>query len=122
MVLPLRRENGTVIAATSEPLSLSTLDDLRVLLGADIALCLAPSEMILDTVNRLHSEDMNKAEDTAQEMEEEDLSFLAAELDEPTDLLEVTDDAPIIRLVNSLLSQAIRERASDIHIEPFEKE
>ena len=65
---------------------------------------------------------MNKAEDTVQEMEEEDLSFLAAELDEPTDLLEVTDDAPIIRLVNSLLSQAIRERASDIHIEPFEKE
>jgi general secretion pathway protein E len=65
---------------------------------------------------------MNKAEETVQEMEEEALSFLAAELDEPTDLLEVTDDAPIIRLVNSLLSQAIRERASDIHIEPFEKE
>ncbi len=65
---------------------------------------------------------MNRAEDTVQEMEEEDLSFLAAELDEPTDLLEATDDAPIIRLVNSLLSQAIRERASDIHIEPFEKE
>ena len=64
---------------------------------------------------------MNKAEDTAQEMEEEDLSFLAAELEEPTDLLEATDDAPIIRLVNSLLSQAIRDRASDIHIEPYER-
>jgi general secretion pathway protein E len=122
VVLPLRRDNGAVLAATSEPLNLSTLDDLSALLGYDIALCLAPSETILDTLNRLHSEDMNKAEDTVQEMEEEDLSFLAAELDEPTDLLEVTDDAPIIRLVNSLLSQAIRERASDIHIEPFEKE
>ena len=122
LVLPLRRENGTILAATSEPLHLDTIDDLAALLGADISLCLAPSEKILDTLNRLHSEDMNKAEDTVQEMEEEDLSFLAAELDEPTDLLEVTDDAPIIRLVNSLLSQAIRERASDIHIEPFEKE
>jgi general secretion pathway protein E len=122
VVLPLRRENGAVLAATSEPLHLSTVDDLSVLFNADISLCLAPSELILDTINRLHSEDMNKAEDTAQEMEEEDLSFLAAELDEPTDLLEVTDDAPIIRLVNSLLSQAIRERSSDIHIEPFEKE
>ncbi len=121
-VLPLRKENGTVLAATSEPLNLSTIDDLSVLLGSDISLCLAPSETILDAVNRLHSEDMNKAEDTAQEMEEEDLSFLAAELEEPTDLLEATDDAPIIRLVNSLLSQAIRERASDIHIEPFEKD
>ncbi len=122
VVLPLRRENGTIVAATSEPLKLSTIDDLVVLLGGDVSLCLASSEKILDTLNRLHSEDMNKAEDTVQEMEEEDLSFLAAELDEPTDLLEVTDDAPIIRLVNSLLSQAIRERASDIHIEPFEKE
>ena len=122
VVLPLRRENGSIIAATSEPLNLSTVDDLSVLLGGEISLCLISSEKILDTLNRLHSEDMNKAEDTVQEMEGEDLSFLAAELDEPTDLLEVTDDAPIIRLVNSLLSQAIRERASDIHIEPFEKE
>lgn len=122
LVLPLRQENGAVIAATSEPLALSTVSDLGVLFGADISLCLTPSETILDAINRLYSEDMNRAEDTAQEMEEEDLSFLAAELDEPTDLLEVSDDAPIIRLVNSLLSQAIRERASDIHVEPFEKD
>jgi len=122
VVLPLRRENGTVTAATAEPLALTTVDDLRILFGADVALSLAPTDKILDTINRLYSEDMNKAEDTAQEMEEDDLSFLAAELEEPTDLLEVTDDAPIIRLVNSLLSQAIRERASDIHIEPFEKD
>ncbi|MHB8845618.1 MAG: type II secretion system ATPase GspE [Nitrospirota bacterium] len=122
VVIPLRQENGTVVAATAEPLLLSTVDDLTVLFNANISLCLAPSELILDNLNRLHSEDLNKAEDTAQEMEEEDLSFLAAELEEPTDLLEATDDAPIIRLVNSLLSQAIRERASDIHIEPFEKE
>ena len=122
MVLPLRRENGSVLAATSEPLALSTVSDLSVLFGSDISLCLTSSEKILDAVNRLFSEDMNRAEDTAQEMEEEDLSFLAAELEEPTDLLEASDDAPIIRLVNSLLSQAIRERASDIHIEPFEKD
>ncbi len=122
VALPLRRENGTVTVATSEPLLLTTVDDLRVLFGADIEICLAPSETILDLLNRMHSEGMDKAEDTAQEMEEEDLSFLAAELEEPTDLLEATDDAPIIRLVNSLLSQAIRERASDIHVEPFEKD
>jgi general secretion pathway protein E len=122
VALPLRRENGAVTVATSEPLLLTTVDDLRVLFGADIQLCLAPSEMILDLLNRMHSEGMDKAEDTAQEMEEDDLSFLAAELEEPTDLLEATDDAPIIRLVNSLLSQAIRERASDIHVEPFEKD
>ena len=122
VAIPLRKENGTIIIATSEPLMISTLDDLRILFNAEVSFRLVPAEKILDTINRLHSEDMNKAEDTAQEMEEEDLSFLAAELEGPTDLLEVTDDAPIIRLVNSLISQAIRERASDIHIEPFEKD
>lgn len=49
-----------------------------------------------------------------------DLSEVAQALSEPTDLLEHGDDAPIIRLINALLSQAIRENASDIHIEPFE--
>jgi general secretion pathway protein E len=122
VALPLRRENGAVLIATAEPLLLSTFDDLRILYDAEVSLCLAPSDLILDTLNRLHSEGLDKAEDTVQEVEEEDLSFLAAELEEPTDLLETTDDAPIIRLVNSLLSQAIRERASDIHVEPFEKE
>ena len=49
-----------------------------------------------------------------------DLAELAAELREPADLLESADDAPIIRLINGVLSEAIRENASDIHIEPFE--
>ncbi|MEM7467916.1 MAG: type II secretion system ATPase GspE [Pseudomonadota bacterium] len=49
-----------------------------------------------------------------------DLDELAAELNEPADLLESADDAPIIRLLNGLLAEAIRENASDIHIEPFE--
>lgn len=120
--LPLRRENDAVVVATSEPLDLTIPDDLSVLFGGDISLVLVPSEKIIDAVNRLHSEDMNQAKGVADEMEDEDLSFVAAELEEPADLLEATDEAPIIRLVNSLLSQAIRERASDIHIEPFEKD
>jgi general secretion pathway protein E len=50
----------------------------------------------------------------------EDLAHLAQELPEQADLLESDDDAPIIRLINALLSQAVRENASDIHVEPFE--
>jgi general secretion pathway protein E len=52
--------------------------------------------------------------------EELDLSSIAQELSEPEDLLETEDDAPIIRLINALLTQAVKEGASDIHIEPFE--
>lgn len=121
LVLPLRRENGVVVVGCSEPLELSVMDDLSLLFGSELSLRLVPSEKLIDAINLIYSEDMNQAKGVADEMEE-DLSFLAAELDEPEDLLEATDDAPIIRLVNSLLSQAIRERASDIHIEPFEKD
>jgi len=52
--------------------------------------------------------------------EEEDLFRVAQELPEPSDLLESEDDAPIIRLINAVLAQAVKENASDIHIEPFE--
>jgi len=52
----------------------------------------------------------------------EDLSSVATEFEKPKDILELTEDAPIIRLLNAILQQAVKERASDIHIEPYEKE
>ena len=56
-------------------------------------------------------------------LDEERLDLAVTELaNEPKDLLESDDEAPIIRLVNSLLLQAVKDRASDIHIEPFERE
>ena len=111
-----------MLVATPDPLNISAIDDLRILLDSNIKLCIASSNNIIDLINRLHSREMNKAEDAVDELNEEDISFLSSEIEEPEDLLDVTDDAPIIRLVNSMFSQAIRDRASDIHIEPFEKE
>jgi hypothetical protein len=55
-------------------------------------------------------------------LDEERLDLVATELEEPRDLLDADDEAPIIRLVNSLLFQAVKDRASDIHIEPFERD
>ncbi|MGZ6162699.1 MAG: type II secretion system ATPase GspE, partial [Myxococcaceae bacterium] len=65
---------------------------------------------------------VNEAEQLVGEMEAQDLQSLAHELEEPQDLLDTDDEAPIIRLVNSLLFRAAKERASDIHIEPMERE
>lgn len=121
-LLPIKRENGAVLVATPDPLNISAIDDLRILLDSNVKLCITSSNNIIDLINRLHSREMNKAEDTVEELNEDDISFLSSEIEEPEDLLDVTDDAPIIRLVNSMFSQAIRDRASDIHIEPFEKE
>jgi len=60
--------------------------------------------------------------DGLAELAGEDLSAIATELSQPQDLLDLTDEAPVIRLLNSILFQAVKERASDIHIEPYERE
>lgn len=63
----------------------------------------------------------NAAAEAAEGLEEDtDLTHLADELPEPSDLMESEDDAPIIKLINAVLTQAVREAASDIHVEPFE--
>src|SRR5439155_407376 len=64
---------------------------------------------------------VRSAADTMDAIEGERLDLVASELDEPPDLLEAGDDTPVIRLVNALLAQAVKDGASDIHIEPWER-
>lgn len=100
------------------------MDDLRLLLGKPIAPVLTSTVALLARLNRAYDDIANPA--GAEEVMEdiaanESLDQLAHELDEPQDLLDATDEAPIIRLVNSVLFQAVRQRASDIHFESFER-
>ncbi len=123
-VLPLRDEDGAILTASTDPLETVALDDLRLLLGKPIAPVLTTSVALLARLNRAYDEIANPA--GAEEVMEdiaasESLDQLAHELDEPQDLLDATDEAPIIRLVNSVLFQAVRQRASDIHFESFER-
>ena len=123
-VLPMRDENGTILTAASDPLETVAMDDLRLLLGKPIAPVLTSTVALLARLNRAYDDIANPA--GAEEVMEdiaanESLDQLAHELDEPQDLLDATDEAPIIRLVNSVLFQAVRQRASDIHFESFER-
>jgi len=123
-VLPLRHEEGSIIVATTDPLETVALDDLRLLLGKPIKPVLTTGVALLACLNRVYDEVASPA-GAEQVMEDiaasENLDQLAHELDEPQDLLDATDEAPIIRLVNSVLFQAVRQRASDIHFESFER-
>jgi general secretion pathway protein E len=121
-VLPLRRDADRVVVAMSNPLDLSAKDDLRVLLRARIAPVLAPREAVFEGINKVYDR-MHGLEGTAGEvLQDDDLGSIAHEIEESTkDILDVTDEAPIIRLVNSILGQAVKDRVSDIHIEPYEK-
>ena len=123
-VLPLRmNDEGQVRVVAANALDTAPLDDLRILFGgSDIALELASERVILTAINQVYDRGATSTDQLAEEATD-DLDALANQAShEPQDLLEATDDAPIIRLVNSLLQHAVKERASDIHIEPFEKE
>jgi general secretion pathway protein E len=123
-ILPLgRAEDGAIHVATSNPLNIGPLDDLSLIFdGAEIRLELANQRTILGAINEVYDRGPG-ATDALAEDAAEDLDFLASEIgQEPEDLLDAADDAPIIKLVNSLLQHAVKERASDIHLEPSERE
>jgi general secretion pathway protein E len=123
-VLPLGWvSEGVLRVAVADPLDLAPIDDLHLLFdGAEIELVLARAQVILNAINLVYDRSVTSTDQLAEEAND-DLDALATEIShEPQDLLDSTEDAPIIRLVNSLLQHAVKERASDIHIEPFEHE
>ena len=116
--LPVKRDGDAVVVATADPLDLGALDDIRAQLGSEVYPVLVPSQKILDAINHVHGAKHDKGGELGDSEDEEEMG--AAE--ELVDILDVNDEAPIIRWVNSLLFNAVKERASDIHIEPGEKE
>lgn len=123
-VLPLGwAAEGVLRVAVADPLDVAPIDDLHLLFdGAEIELVLARESVILAAINLAYDRGVTSTDQLAEEAHD-DLDALATRIShEPQDLLDSTDDAPIIRLVNSLLQHAVKERASDIHVEPFENE
>ena len=107
--------------AVNDPLSFQPLDDLRLIMGWDgVKIVLAPYPAILSAINFAYDMRQDSAEQVIQDMHEEDSDLILSEIEEIGDLLDDTSDAPIIKLVNLVLSQAVKSRASDIHIEPFQ--
>jgi general secretion pathway protein E len=124
LILPLQREPiGSVRVAVVDPLETAPLDDLRLLFdGADLALELTTQRTLIGAINDVYDRGPT-ATDALAEDAADDLDALAEEIShEPQDLLEAADESPIIKLVNSLLQHAVKERASDVHLEPFESE
>jgi len=123
-VLPLNGDGQSVTVAIADPSNYEPLDDLRMLFGLPVHPVVVPPEVLNDAINRSYDQaTTTTAQDLMIDLEEERLDVVANELaQEPLDLLDSDDAAPIIKLVNGLLSQAVKDRASDIHVEPFERE
>ena len=121
-IFPLRKENGALLVALSDPFDLQILNDISLLLEEETNPVICTRDEITDAINRYYRHESTNAEQMIKDMDEDVFETLSSITDEPKDLLDIANDAPIIKLVNVVLFQAVKERASDIHIEPFEKD
>ncbi|MGA1823266.1 MAG: type II secretion system ATPase GspE [bacterium] len=122
-IMPFKLINDTIYVALSNPLNISCLDDIRLITGYQIEPVLCPEAQIMQAINRSYHHSPESAEKMVQDLDEEEGEKVFADLgEEDKDLLDLANEAPIIKLVNLILVQAIKDRASDIHIEPFEKD
>src|SRR5262249_19745168 len=119
-VLPVKREGSDAVVATSDPLDVGALDDLRAQLGAEVQPLLVSSQKILEAINEVYGRTQAQGGELAKGGDGEGEGDEGSS-EELVDILDATDEAPIIRWVNSLMFNAVKERASDIHIEPGEK-
>ncbi len=122
-LVPLRKEDEWLKVALNDPLNCQAADELAGLLGCKGArLVLSPSREILSAINLLFDQSNDDAEKMVQDLGEYQVDdHVFAEIEEAEDLMDVNHEAPIIRLVNIVLTQALKNRASDIHIEPYQK-
>ena len=114
-------EDGHAVVWCRPDVDSSVLSEIRRYLGAPVILQPLELERFDYLLRQAYEQGSTEAMEIMEDMgDDEDLSSIAQQLPEPEDLLESEDDAPIIRLLNALLTQAVKENASDIHIEPYE--
>lgn len=121
MLMPLRREDGTLLAAVADEKGTLALRELAAHFGLRPVPLHSSPDIITGAINKFYGQ-IGSAEEVMDSIAGEDLSSVATEFERPRDILGLTEEAPIIRLLNAILQQAVKERASDIHIEPYEKE
>jgi general secretion pathway protein E len=120
-VILTSRENGHFNAVVRDGATSETLAEIHRSLGFPVNVSVVDSNAFDRALNKAYERGMNQAADLVEDMGEDlDLDSVTSSLPKVEDLLESEDDAPIIRLINALLSQAVRDNASDIHLEPFE--
>jgi general secretion pathway protein E len=112
--IPIRVEDSTLSVAMADPLDFETIAAVRGFSGLKVATALAAEQEILDAIDKYYGEAEKQTIDSEIESTQagEDLEHLR----------DMASEAPVIRLVNAMIAQAVEKRASDIHIEPFEKE
>ena len=127
----VQRRSESASDSNSEPTSLrvivrrgaspACLSEVKRVLDAELEMELVSTDEFEELLQKTYGQDGSNAKQMVEGLEDDtDLLQVAQDLPEPSDLMEADDDAPIIRLINAILTSAIKENASDIHVEPFE--
>jgi general secretion pathway protein E len=119
-VLPIEIKDGVLTVALTDPTDPYTVDDLRLSTGYAIKVCLAKEREILEAIDQFYGDGQATMEKIVKGYQEEEGGLPGEDREDVDHLRDLASEAPVIQLVNLLISRAVEARASDIHIEPFE--
>jgi general secretion pathway protein E len=121
-IIPLEMKNNLLKVLMADPANGEVIDSLRVALAADVQVYGGDGKMIDDYISRYYSQETQDIGKMIENIDEDGIEFVGEEGEDVGHLKDLASEAPIIKLVNLLITQAVESRASDIHIEPFEDE
>jgi len=120
-VIPVNRAGSTLILATSDPSNIFALDDIKFLTGYNIQPVVASEAAIRRCVDQYYDQS-SSLEDVMGDFDDSDIDLVREADDiDAAELAKASEDAPVVKLVNLILTDAIKKTASDIHVEPYEK-
>ena len=125
LVLPLKREGRTLTVAMADPTNLSVLDDLKFITRYDIFPVIAGEYTLRTALDKYYEQVDQQLDSLLKDIEEEaegELEVVSQQEEEESGSGVSADDAPVVKLINGILTDAVKRGASDIHIEPFEHE
>ena len=121
-VLPLKREGRTLTVAMADPTNVTAIDDLKFITRYDIFPVIAGEYTLRTAIERYYEQTDAQLQTLLKDIEEEEDLEVIEEQEDDEAGAQSADDAPVVKLINGILTDAVKRGASDIHIEPFEKE
>ena len=120
-IVPVNRAGSTLIIAMSDPSNIFAIDDIKFMTGYNVEVVVVAESSIKTAIDKLYDQSASLA-DVMNDLDMDDLEVVGEEDDVDLGSLErATEDAPVVKLVNLILTDAIKKKASDIHIEPYER-
>ena len=120
-LVPVNRAGATLIVAVCDPANLFALEDIKFMTGYNVEMVICSEREIKNAIDKYYDQSASLAE-VMSDFDVEDMEIIGDEEEIDVGSLErATEDAPVVKMVNAILQDAIRKKASDIHIEPYEK-